>query len=126
MAARKGKPGSKKPSKLNEIDRVLQAARECVKDPQVSEMASHFIHLVGGTQGFARKMLTEYNAAKAGSVARMRILDLILRATKFANEAAGFAKDLGLLSEQDLERLVSERMAAVLAKENADATESNS
>ncbi len=102
---------------------VMKALTEAVKDPQVSEIASHAIHLMGGPQGFAKNLMTEYKAAKAGSVVRMRILEFILRATKFANEAAGITGDLGLVSEADLERIVTERIDKVLhePEKNGDA-----
>ncbi len=97
-------PSIKRPTEVP--DKIKKALTGDLKDPQVREIAAHFFHIAGGPKAVALLLYQEFEASKPGSLMRQRILQLVLNATKYANEQAGRGPldELGLLSEQDIER----------------------
>jgi hypothetical protein len=93
-----------KPKRASVPKSVKDAIKGGLREPQLAEIASHFFTAAGGTRAIGQILWNEFNAAPEGSLARQRILDLILRALKFANERSHITDNLGLLSEDDLER----------------------
>lgn len=80
-----------------------EAVKGRVSEPRLAEVSSHFFNLAGGPKMVAKLLYEEFVASKAGSITRQRILDMILRMTKFANERSGAdLDDLSQLSETDL------------------------
>lgn len=73
------------------------------KAPHISELAQHFMDLVGGARALAKLLHTEYLAAPQGGLIRQRILEIVFRATKVQNEREGVT-DISNLSDEDLER----------------------
>ena len=82
---------------------LRKAIRGELKEPQLAEISAHFFQMAGGPRKVALMLFTEYLAAKRGSMIRQRILDMILRTTKYANDKGG-GSDLSLLSDDDLEK----------------------
>lgn len=78
--------------------------REGLQDPQLAELSAHFIAHAGGMSGLAKLLYTEFIAANSGGLMRQRILEMVLRATKFANERAPKVDDVQDLTDDDLER----------------------
>lgn len=99
------------PKKQNVPESVKEAIRGRLKDPQLAEVAAHFFAQVGGPRQVAKMLVGEFQTAKQGSVVRQRILDMILRVTRFANEKNAPRDDLGMLSEEDLAREFKAAMA---------------
>jgi hypothetical protein len=79
------------------------SGKQGTRSPHLSELAQHFTELVGGPRALAKLLRDEFYGAPSGGMVRMRILDIIFRATKIANEKNGPA-DLGGLSDADLQR----------------------
>ena len=75
-----------------------------LQDPQLAELSAHFIAHAGGMSGLAKLLYTEFIAANSGGLMRQRILEMVLRATKFANERAPKLDDVQDLTDEDLER----------------------
>lgn len=95
-------------SRLGDVYKVLDGD---VNDPQFTEVGIHFIDLVGGTRGLARRLLHEYRKSKPGSVTRQRILDMVLRCTKRHNDEEGGPLDLDLISSEDLRKRIDSTVA---------------
>ena len=83
---------------------VHKAIKNEVAEPQLAEVVGHFFQVAGGARKVAEMLYTEYNAAKQGSLIRQRILESVLRTTKYVNDKTGPVEDTGLMSEEDLER----------------------
>jgi hypothetical protein len=113
------------PKKQNVPPAVKEAIRGRLKDPQLAEVAAHFFAHAGGPRQVAKMLFQEFNRAKEGSVVRQRILDMILRVTRFANEKNAPRDDTGMLSDQDLAREFEAAMAE-LPEEVFNAAESAS
>lgn len=87
---------------------VKKAIKGGLKEPQLAEIAAFFFEAAGGTRQVAKLLHDEFLAGHPGSMVRQRILDLVLRATKFSNEKSKGADDLGILNEADLEANLTE------------------
>lgn len=85
--------------------------------PHLSELAEHFIRLQGGPQAVALMLANEWKAAPPGSIARARILEMLLRTWKVAEEKTDHLADLGLLSKQDLDREIDERLKQMVREQ---------
>jgi hypothetical protein len=110
------------PKRQNVPASVKEAIRGRLKDPQLSEVAAHFFAQAGGPRQVAKMLFDEFIAAKQGSVVRQRILDMILRVTRFANEKNAPRDDLGMLSEDDLAREFQTAMAGLPEESFDDAS----
>lgn len=94
-----------------------------VNEPRLAEVSSHFFAIAGGPKRVAQLLYEEFVASKPGSIIRQRILDMILRMTKFANErSGGDLDDLSQLSEDDLRNNLAEVLKD-LAQSNASEEE---
>ena len=103
-------------------DAIGQAARGGIREPQLAELAGHFITKVGGMRALAGLLAEEFRAAQPGSVVRQRILDMILRALKFANERSGPGDDLSLMEEGEIERNLEGLLGEILDDGQEDQT----
>ena len=93
------------PRKKRQLPRkVQQAINGELSNPQLAEVSAHFFQIAGGTREIARMLYLEYQNAKDGSLLRQRVLEMILRVARFANEQQAPAADLALLSDEDLEK----------------------
>src|SRR5262245_57838514 len=81
--------------------------------PHLSELAEHFVNIAGGPQAMAKMLFVEWNAAKPGSLVRSRILDLVTRVWKFSTDSLRGAGDLGILSEDDIDRLLDDKLRSM-------------
>ena len=107
-------PAKKKPEEEKKVPEIVkQAIRGGIKEPQLAEIAAHFFQRAGGARAVARLLYEEFTAARPGSIIRQRILDMILRVTKFANEKSVKPDDLGLLNDDDLETELTEAIKSV-------------
>lgn len=88
-------------------------------DPRLAEVAYHFIHLANGPKGFAKELYQEFKKAKSGSVTRQRIMDMILRSLKIANDQDPKTSDLSILSQEDIDRELHD----LIGKVDTDAPE---
>lgn len=106
--------GEKLPGAIRHaLDKVLKKGgnKRGPELPALAEAIEHFIGFAGGTQAFAKMLWDEWLTQKPGSIARQRILELITRTWRMSEIRAGGNEDLGLLSEEDLERELDRRLA---------------
>ena len=100
----------------------MQAMLETAKKGQgidsLASVVEHFVTLSGGAKGLAKMLYTEYVDAKAGSLLRQRTLGLILQSWGKLQETNG-VDDLGSLDDDDVERLLEERLGAITETVNA-------
>jgi hypothetical protein len=90
--------------KIKARDVLRQALKQPTPDPRLSEIAYHFVHMAGDAQGFAKILWKEYEAAPAGGIVKQRILDMVLRCLKIANDQdPKGSQDMGLLTEAELD-----------------------
>ncbi len=93
-----------------------------VGDPQLSALLASFYQVAGGPVGVAKLLHKELKECKDSRI-RINILRLIFYSTKQLNAMKGQSEDLGLLSEDDLEKLGSVLMSRVMQEDKPDATE---
>lgn len=75
-----------------------------IDQPDLGRFLSAFFRQAGGEEAVAVMMYDEFVNAKPGSIVRQRILDMILRSTRTLQADTLDMDDLGVLSEEDLQR----------------------
>jgi hypothetical protein len=105
MATKKKPPPSVKKD-------LLKAAKAGERMDTLAGVVERFVRLNGGTDGLAKMLTLEYAEAKPGSLLRQRILDMILRCWKYLDEKTGHIEELGILSDEDLDREFEKRLKA--------------
>ncbi len=89
---------------------LVEAASKGEGIETLAGVVEKFIRLSGGANGIAKMLHTEYHAAKEGSLLRQRVLDMILKTWKYVDESQGQLDDLGSLDDEDLERILKDRL----------------
>ena len=107
-------PGTAPMKKLKSPGVVaLEAILENKQSPiDIREIAYQFMRQVGGPAGFVEKIFVEYDSSAAGSLARSRILDIMIRLFQIATPKEKFG-ELGHLTDEDLERVLQEQLGAL-------------
>lgn len=90
--------------------------------PHMTEIAEAFVEMCGGARAFAKILFDEVKAAEPGTVARQRVLAMIVDVWSEANKSAGRTEDLGILSTEDLQR----ELQAVLDLDHDEAQQADS
>ena len=85
-------------SALNALESIVNSKSSPV---DIKDLAYECMHQVKGNAGFVAVIMEEYSASAAGSLARSRILDIIVRLFQLATPKEKFG-DLGHLSDDDL------------------------
>jgi hypothetical protein len=98
----------KKRQKAKILAKLIATGAET--DPRFEDIAGHFIRAAGGPAAIAKILYQEFLRAPQGSLIRQRILEMVLRAAKFAAERRPPPSDLGLLSDDDLELEIAETL----------------
>ena len=75
----------------------------------VKEIAYAFMSKLGGTEGFVERILGEYESCDAGSLARSRILDIMVKLFQIATPKERFG-DYADVSDEDLTALLHEKL----------------
>lgn len=81
-----------------------QALRGNIREPDLAKMFAHFFDICGGERSVATLLYGEFTNAKEGSMTRQRLLDMIVRGLARLASKQTEDDDLGVLSEEDLER----------------------
>lgn len=84
---------------------VKAAIRGEVEEPQVAQLISEFTRIAGGIRGVAKMLFDSMNHPGTTAAQKHRILQLVLYGMKFSNTQKGPRDQLGLVSDEDLERL---------------------
>lgn len=71
-------------------------------------VAQHFAVFAGGAQGMAKLLHEEYLAAEPGSPTRARVMEMMLRT--FGKLDGRATDDLSVMSDEDLERLLTAKL----------------
>jgi hypothetical protein len=83
--------------------------------PHTSEMLESVMSLFGGSQGLASAMAQQYYAAPPGGRIRTSILELIMRLVVKTAETGGTTKPASLMTDEELEVALSQRLENVVA-----------
>lgn len=92
----------KEAAKTKLVEDMVDAISEA-ELPSLKAVVCQFMRLVGGAEGLAKMLMKEYNQAKAGTMIRSMILQMILQGTK-AVAAKEEARDVSMISDADLNR----------------------
>lgn len=85
--------------------------------PSLESFLDHFFQIAGGPRKVAKMLYDEWNSAAPGSLMRTRIGETILRNLKAADSRAKPMDDLGILSDEDIERFLNEREQRLIEAE---------
>lgn len=97
-----------KPRQMPTGLKALSAILENKQSPiDIREIAYQFMRQVGGPAGFVRKIMEEYDEAEVGSLARSRILDIMIRLFQIATPKERFG-DVNHMTDDDLARAFKE------------------
>lgn len=115
MAKARGRPkagnekpllsGGKKPG-LKALETILTSDRSPI---DITEIAYQFMHQVGGPAGFVERIMGEYDGSPVGSLARSRVLDIMVRLFQIATPKDKQG-DLGHLTDEDLEVILRKQL----------------
>ena len=89
---------------------ILDAVLTNKQSPiDIKEIAYQFMHQVGGPAGFVERIMEEYDGAPIGSLARSRILDIMVRLFQIATPKEKHG-ELGHLTDEDLTSILREQL----------------
>jgi hypothetical protein len=97
------------------FDEAMEAVAKSASNEQI---IAHFLDMCGGARAFAKMMHTQYMDPMCTPMVKSRVLEMLLRSLKFAEGKRRTDDDLGLLSDEDLDREIN----AAIAKAAGDAT----
>lgn len=105
--ARKVGSGKSLSATIKSLEEVV-ANKESPVD--IKKFAYIFMDKIGGPKGFVNKVLKEYKDSESGSLARARILEIMMRLFQLATPKESFG-DYGDLSDEDLKRVFKAQLA---------------
>lgn len=101
-------------AKKADANRVLGALIS-QRPPTLEEFLELFFTAAGGAKAVAAMLFTEFHAARPGSLLRTRVLEMVVRAMKHT-EGKDKTVEMGLLSDDDLDREVEQRLESLNAR----------
>lgn len=81
--------------------------------PHVSTVLEHVMEMFGGSEGYAKCVMSEFLAARPGSVQRQKLLDMVLRLTNKVTDSGAARVPLKHLTDEDLEREIQRRLRPI-------------
>ena len=82
--------------------KALEAIIDSKKSPiDIKEIAYQFMHQIGGPGGFVARIMEEYDGSPKGSLARSRILEIMVKLFQIATPKEKYG-ELSHLSDEDL------------------------
>lgn len=107
MAKRKQKPvAAKSAGGFKSLESILTASDSPI---DIKEVAYQLMNLVGGAAGLAILIKEEYNASEAGSLARTRALDIMVKMLQIAAPKDG-VEDTSYLTDEDLAEIARDEL----------------
>lgn len=108
--------------KTNSPDQIelLASITEVMKDadfPDLKSIICEFMRISGGAEGVAKMLKREYNRAKAGSMVRSMILQMILQGAK-AVAAKDDRSGTDMMSDEDIEDAIKSKVAKAVSAAN--------
>lgn len=102
------------------VDALESGLRGELHQPQMANVAGHFLQMVGGERAFAKILLDEYRSEKSTPTMKARIMQMILGAMRFANERQnGIGDDLGLMNDEDLAKTLERTILSISGNQEA-------
>lgn len=112
-------PQAVKPVLLDRSEQLLELVKDPPPRPSTAAFLDHWFALSGGPAQFALDLRIEYNAAPPGSQIRQRIIEVVMRAMGQTDKKEGEADNLGLITDDDLFRMLKQTGERILAAEDA-------
>lgn len=112
-------PPAAKPVLLDRSEQLRKIVENPPPRPSTAAFLDHWFALSGGPAQFALDLRIEYDAAPAGSQIRQRIIEVVMRAMGQTDKKEGETDNLGLISDDDLFRMLQQVGERILAAEDA-------
>ena len=101
------RPTKENRTPFRSIEDVLKKKNAPIEQKRI---ALELMSIMGGERGLAEKIMAEYNELPAGSIARIRLYELLLRLVK-STEPKEITGDLDYVSEDDIARMLREQVS---------------
>lgn len=101
---------------------VRELLKKSAAAPSLEELLTHAVAELGGVVAMARLIATEINTAKPNSLARTRLLESLIRGFKSNDTNKQGPRDYALMSDEDLDRILDERVTRLNARKMAEDT----
>ena len=95
-------PSKSLPTVLSTLEDVISSKQSPV---DIKKFAYLFMERIGGPAGFVDKVMEEYEGAELGSLARSRVLDIMMKLFQLATPKETFG-DYSDLSDDDLKNML--------------------
>lgn len=107
----KQKPAAKVEPKQSNVFSTLEDIISGQQSPvDIKNFAYLFMEKIGGPQGFVDKVMEEYDGAPLGSLARSRVLDIMMKLFQLATPKESHG-DYSELSDEDLKGVLKKHLA---------------
>lgn len=114
-AGRKPTGNGNKPASLKALETILESKQSPI---DIKEIAYQFMRQVDGPGGFVKRIMEEYDGSAVGSLARSRILDIMVRLFQIATPKDKLG-DLGDISDEDLVSVMKDHLLKKTAVEDS-------
>ncbi len=94
------------PASIKTLEEILTKNQSPV---DIKKFAYLFMEKIGGPAGFVNMVMKEYNDAETGSLAKSRVLDIMMKLFQLATPKEAFG-DYGDLSDDDLKDAMKSQM----------------
>lgn len=98
-------------ARVSKIEKLRQKLKNNEPLPDLSELVEQFVDVAGGPRNVAKMLHDEWEKAASGGIVRMRIMQILTQVWKYASDTRPSVGDLGLVTEEDLEKLLQEKLA---------------
>lgn len=108
-------PGESKVSPgINTLEQLISNKQSPI---DIREIAYSFMNKLGGTSGFVDKILQEYESCSPGTLARSRILDIMVKLFQIATPKEKFG-DFDGVTDEDLMGIIQGKLNMTPVKES--------
>ena len=84
-----------------------------IKEPNLAEVAQHFVDMIGGERQLAKMLVDQYRHVETPQSVKTKIMQIVLGHIKTLNDKSGVIEELGLVTDEDLERALDAHIASV-------------
>ena len=115
-----GEPADQaRPVLVDRDEQLLEIVKDPPPRPSTAAFLDHWFALCGGPAQFALDLRKEYLAAPSGSQIRQRIIEVVMRGMNLTDKKEGASDDMGLLTDDDLFRMMKVVGSRILADDTA-------
>lgn len=108
-----------KPVLIDRNEQLRKIVENPPPRPSSAAFLDHWFALRGGPAQFALDLCREYDAAEPGTQVRQRIIELVMRTMNLTDKKDGANDDMGLLTDDDLFRMMRTVGERILAADEA-------